>query len=105
MQAMSDPSTRAQVSSGGGDDPRWARSSNELFFRSKNRVMSVKFAPGGALSPGKSVVLFEDKKAWSGYDVARDGRLVVTREAEDKGTGTQINVVLHWFDEMKAARK
>jgi Tol biopolymer transport system component len=105
VQAMSDPSTRAQVSRETGTNPRWLRSGNELLYLSKNRVMSVKFAPGGALNPGKPVVLFEDKKEWSGYDVARDGRLVVTREAEDKGTGTQINVVLHWFDEMKAARK
>ncbi len=61
VQAMSDPSTRAQVSSGGGDEPRWARSSNELFFQSKNRIMSVKFAPGGGLNPGKPTQLFEDK--------------------------------------------
>jgi hypothetical protein len=67
--------------------------------------MSVKLAPGGSLNPSKPVVLFEDKKEWSGYDVAADGRLVVTREAEDKGSGTQIDVVLHWFDEMKAARR
>ncbi len=101
VQAISDPSTRTQVSRETGVAPRWVRSGNELLYRSKNRVMSVKFAAGGALSPGKSVVLFEDKKAWSDYDVARDGRLVVTREAEDKGKGTQINVVLNWFEELK----
>jgi eukaryotic-like serine/threonine-protein kinase len=105
VQAMSDPSTRVQASRETGTDPRWARSGNELLYISKNRVMSVKFAPGASLTPSKPVVLFEDKREWSGYDVARDGRLVVTREAEDKGTGTQINVVLHWFDEMNAARK
>jgi len=48
------------------------------------------------------VVLFEDKREWSGYDVAKDGRFVVARETEDKGSGSQINVVLHWFDQMKA---
>ena len=68
--------------------------------------MSVKLAPGTTLSPSKPSVLFEDKKEWSGYDVANDGRLVVARAAEDKGSGNQINVVLHWFDEVKArARK
>ena len=46
-------------------------------------------------------MLFEDKKDWEGDDVAADGRLVVAREAESKSTGTQINVVLHWFDELK----
>jgi serine/threonine protein kinase len=101
VQAINDPSTRTQVSRETGTEPRWARSGNELLYRSKNRVMSVKFAPGGTLSPGKSAVLFEDKREWSGYDVARDGRLVVIREAEDKGKGTQINVVPNWFEELK----
>src|SRR5260370_13231661 len=101
VQAISDPNTRTQVSPDTGMHPRWVRSGNELLYRSKNRVMSVKFAPGGALSPGKSAVLFEDKTEWSGYDVARDGRLVVKREAQDKGKGTQINVVLKWFEGLK----
>jgi Tol biopolymer transport system component len=105
VQAMSDPSTRAQVSSGGGNNPRWAHSSNELFFRSKNRTMSVKFAPGGGLNPGKPVRLFEDKKEWAGYDVAADGRFLVTREAENNGTGSQINVVLGWFEELKREQR
>jgi Tol biopolymer transport system component len=101
VQAMNDPNTRAQISSEGGHSPRWARSGNELFFQSKNRLLSVKFSPGGGLNPGKPVLLFEDKKAWSGYDVAPDGRFVVTREADISGSGNQINVVLDWFEELK----
>ena len=100
VQAMSDSSIRAQVSSEGGRMPRWA-GSNELLFVTKSRLMSVKFAPGGGLNPGKPVLLFEDKREWSGYDVATNGRLVVTREADTHGTGTQINVVLGWFEELK----
>lgn len=100
VQAMSDPDTRTQISSEGGTEPRWAHSSNELLFRSKDRLMSVKFAPGGGLNPGKPVMLFEDKAEWLGYDVAPDGRLVVARDASDKAPATQINVVLHWFDEL-----
>jgi serine/threonine protein kinase len=102
VQAMNDPGTRAQISRDTGSSPCWARSGNELLYLSKDRLMSVKFSLGGALNPGKPVVLFEDKRDWNGYDLARDGRLLVAREAEKKGMGTQINVVLHWFDEMKA---
>jgi len=102
VQAMNAPGTRVQISRDTGSEPRWARSGNELLYLSKDWVMSVKFAPGAALNPGKPVVLFEDKRDWSGYDLARDGRLLVARKAEDKGGGTQINVVLHWFDEMEA---
>jgi hypothetical protein len=63
--------------------------------------MSVKFSPGGGLNPGKPAPLFEDKKAWAGYDVAPDGRFVVTRDADLNGAGNQINVVLGWFEELK----
>lgn len=101
VQAMSDPGARAQISSEGGTDPRWAHSSNELLFLSKARVMSVKFSPGGGLNPGKPTLLFEDKRDWSGYDVAADGRLVVARKADNNGTGSPINVVLGWFEELK----
>ena len=102
VQAINDPDTRAQVSSEGGTAPRWA-GSNELLFLSKSRVMSAKFSPGVALNPGKPVLLFEDKRHWGGYDVAKDGRLVVAREADN--TGTQINVVLGWFDEIKREQR
>ena len=101
VQAMNDPGTRTQVSSEGGLNPRWAHSGNELLFRSKSRVMSVKLSTGGALNLSKPVPLFEDKNDWIGYDVAPDGRLLVARNADRKGTGTQINVVLHWFEELK----
>jgi serine/threonine protein kinase/Tol biopolymer transport system component len=100
VQSLSDPNTRVQISTEGGTDPRWA-GHNELLYRSKTRLMSVKFSPGGELSPGKPVLLFEDKAAWTGYDVAPDGRLVVVRDATDNAAGTQINVVLHWFEELK----
>jgi eukaryotic-like serine/threonine-protein kinase len=101
VQAMNDPKTRAQISSEGGLWPRWARSGNELFFLAKGGLMSVKFAPGNELNPGKPVKLFQDKRAWSGYDVAADGRFVAAVEADDKAAGSQLNVILHWFEELK----
>ena len=101
VQAMNDPNIRGQISSEGGHEPRWARSGNELFFRAKEGLMSAKFAPGSALNPGKPVKLFEDKRTWSGYDVAPDGRFVVAVDADDKATGSQLNVILNWFEELK----
>ena len=101
VQAMNDPDTRAQISSEGGKYPRWAPFGNELIFWSKTRVMSVKFAPGDGLHPGKPILLFEDKKVSSGYTVAPDGRLVAVRQADVPGTEDQINVVPHWFEDLK----
>ena len=105
VQGMKDPGMRAQISSEGGSAPRWSRSSNELLFLSKNRVMSVKVGTGSGLAPGKPVALFEDKKEWSGYDIAPDGPLVVTREADSNGSGSQINVVTGWFERLKQQQR
>src|SRR5207253_5771964 len=53
VQAMNDPVNRVQISRDTGSSPRWARSGNELLYVSKDRLMSVKFAPaGGVLNPG-----------------------------------------------------
>ena len=105
VQAMRDPSLRAQVSNEEGIEPRWSRSGKELFFRSRSRIMSVTFGSGNRLNPSKPVTLFEDTKEWAGYDVAPDGRLLVARTAENKGVGTQINVVLNWFEELKRKQR
>jgi Tol biopolymer transport system component len=105
VQSMNDSSTRAQVSSEGGNYPRWARSGDELFFLSKNKVMSVKFAPGNLLGPGKPTLLFESKDEWTGYGLAPDGRFVVALDTGDNSAGNQINVVLHWLDEVKEAQR
>jgi Tol biopolymer transport system component/tRNA A-37 threonylcarbamoyl transferase component Bud32 len=101
VQAMNDAGTRSQVSSEGGTTPRWSRASDELIYWKKGRVMAVKLAQGSGLNPGKPVLLFEDKRAWSGLDMAADGRFVVTRDADSNGAGSQINVVTGWFEELK----
>jgi Tol biopolymer transport system component len=101
VRAIGDPTTRVQVSRETGNVPRWTSAGNELIFLSKHRLMSVKFAPGTTLNPGKPVQLFEDKREWGGYDIAGDGRFLVAREADQKGAGTQINVVFNWFGELK----
>ena len=51
------------------------------------------------------ILLFEEKRDWSGYDVAADGRLLVAREANENGAGTQISIVLRWFEEMKQEQR
>ncbi len=102
VQSMNDPGIRAQISSEGGGWPRWNRSSNELFFLSKDKLLSAKFAPGPGLKPGKPEILFSDKRQWSEYDVAPDGRLLVARDADNaEGAGININILPHWFDTLK----
>ena len=101
VQVMDDPNTRIQISLGGGRMPRWARAGRELFYLSGSKVMSVTFGSGKSLSPSKPTLAFEDKNGWNGYDVGRNDRFVVARDTQLQGSGSQINIVLNWFEELK----
>lgn len=101
VQSMSDAGVREQISRDGGLIPRWAPSGKELLYISQDWVISVPMGAGPGLHPGQPVKLFQDKARWSGYDVAANGRIMVARDAEQTASGTQINLVLRWFDELK----
>jgi serine/threonine protein kinase len=100
VQGMDDPNTRIQISIEGGTWPRWARSGRELFYISGSKVMAVTLGLGKNLTPSKPIFLFEDKIRWDSYDVGRNDNFVVARNAQVQGSGTQINVVLNWFEEL-----
>jgi serine/threonine-protein kinase len=97
---------RYQISTDGGSEPVWSRKKGlELFYRNGNKMMSVDVStlPDKPLSPQ---FLFEGKYETSdtgrpGYDVNEDGRFLMVQPLEPEQPATQINVVLHWFEELK----
>jgi eukaryotic-like serine/threonine-protein kinase len=86
VASFPDMGSRRQVSRGGGNSPRWARSGRELFFESGGMLVSVAVPPGPVLAPGVPVPLF----SLAGFRVARnrpqydvapgDQRFVMIRE-------------------------
>jgi len=102
--------TRTQVSSHGGVEPVWSPKGDTLFYRAGGQMMAVAVVTDPTFSAARPEALFEDVYARRGsagladYDVSQDGeRLVMVRERQGKGGG-QIRVVLHWFDELRAAQ-
>ena len=92
--------TPLQLSHSGGREPVWSRSSNELFFRDGDAVMSVEVAGTGA-SVGEPRELFRGAFDFrpsflANYDTAPDGRFVMVRTASDEVSGTQIAILLNW---------
>jgi Tol biopolymer transport system component len=92
---------RIPISSGGGEEPAWSRSGNELFYRSGGRMMSVTVAETPELIAGRPVVLFEGLFHYAPfptrtYDVGDDGRFVMVTEPEPSEGVRQLNVLLNW---------
>jgi serine/threonine-protein kinase len=107
------------VSVDGGIAPCWHPNGRGLFFISlpgasgTGRMMTVEFAPGGRPHIGRPRVLFEfdaDVLRLAGwmsrsYDVSPDGQrfyVVQRRPAPSPPPVTHIDLVLNWFEELKA---
>jgi Tol biopolymer transport system component len=94
-----------RISTEGGDEPVWSRSSRELFYRNGRKWMVVSYSTNPKFSVELPKVLFEgDYLNVSGrsYDVSPDGqRFLLLKSSEEPSRQTQLNVVTNWFEEVK----
>jgi len=94
------------VSNGGGSQPAWANDGRRLFFYSDpDKVMSVEisFTPKlGASAPVEAYDLRKLHVNPTEWDIMPDGRLLAIQKGEGEGDITVFNVVLNWFDELRA---
>jgi serine/threonine-protein kinase len=102
------------VSTGGGSEPVWAQSGQEIFYVSpNNKLMSVPVkALGTDLEFGKPSELFDVTPYFFGgvgrnYDVFPDGKrfVMVKNPVSASGGGPRINVVINWVDELRTRLK
>jgi serine/threonine-protein kinase len=95
---------KIQISTDGGAEPVWSRKKHELYFRNGDKMMAVDVSK--LPDAGAARLLFEGQYTFSdtgraGYDVAEDGRFLMVQPVEPEQPATQINLVLHWSEELK----
>jgi len=90
-----------QISTNGGNSPRWRADGRELYFVAPDRKLMAAnvMVTAGDLSSGTPVTLFQthmtrvpDKQQ---YDVTRDGRFLVLTELQELST-EPIHLLLNW---------
>ncbi len=96
------------ISTDEGDQPIWARSGKELFYRSGLKMMAVAVETQPTFEAEAPRILFEGlyRNGWfdstADYDISPDGqRFVMVKASGNENPLTQINVVLNWFEELK----
>jgi eukaryotic-like serine/threonine-protein kinase len=100
VQSYPDPRTRLQVSSGGGQFPRWRADGRELYFAAPggNRVLAAPVHPAGdSLQVGAARQLFEIEGA-AAYDAAREGQRFLMIVQAERPRPQPITVLLNAFN-------
>jgi serine/threonine protein kinase len=109
VRLVDDPGAgRTQVSLLGGEEPRWALSGKELYYRTRaGEMMAAEVTLGATFSARPPRLLFVAANSGTdnfhhAYDVSRDGRfLMVNQAANEDG---ELVMVFNWFDEMKGRK-
>jgi dipeptidyl aminopeptidase/acylaminoacyl peptidase len=95
-----------QISNGGGVMPIWAHNGYEMYYRNGNSMMAVDFRSSPTFSAGTPKILFRIQHRESAtlvpdFDVSADDQRFLMEEDKGQTTTSQINITLHWFEELK----
>ncbi len=106
VRAVSGTGGRWQISSGGGDKPRWWRDGSKIVYRSGRRMLAARVSANPSLAVGESRLLFEGDFEVGGpvtpnYDITPDGSRLLMIEPSPKQAPSHIVVVDNWFAELR----
>jgi len=109
LQSLSNPGARFQISPDGGHAPLWSPDGRKLFYvsGSTNSLMAVDVQTTPTVAFGEAVVLVPEIAHGLGlidrfYDITPDGgQLLVTVPDRTDPRLREVDVVLHWFEELK----
>lgn len=90
-----DHSGKWQVSTNGGDGPKWRADGKELFYGSDERLMAVEIKIGDTFAAGVPVVLFKADLATSA-DISADGKRILLSNREAATKTVPITIVTNW---------
>ena len=109
VRRFPDGSGRQQISTEGGDAPRWSPTGDELFYVEGDTLVAVKVRTQGGFQIRESERLFSSpalavQQRFAGYDVGPDGRRFVLVEPAGEPVPPAIHVTLNWLDRVRRAR-
>ena len=100
LEPVPGPGGRRQISSDGGEEPRWVRNGKEITYRSGTRMMSVPVREQPTFQVGRPIMLFDRKfdrgMGVAGYDVTPDGQTFIMTRSEHTPRH-EIRVVMGWL--------
>ena len=83
----------------GGSDARRIKP-DEIVYLKTGKMMAVSVKTEPAFTVGTPEVLFEHNIA--AYEVARDGRILISEGPDPSQASGQMNVIINWFEDVKS---
>jgi Tol biopolymer transport system component len=98
-----------QVSSAGGQEPKWRQDGKELFYVSpEGKMMAATVKTGASFEAGSPVALFQTHRRQAisaqdffSYDVSGDGPRFLILTKVDEANAAPLSVLLNWASEME----
>jgi len=98
-----------QVSSGGGQEPKWRRDGKELFYLSPDsKMMAAPVSTGASFESGSPAALFQTHRRQAissqdtfSYDVSADGQRFLIATQLDESATAPLSVFLNWTSAME----
>jgi serine/threonine-protein kinase len=97
---------RWQISTLGGEEPRWSVDGRELYYRADTQMMVAAIEPGSTFRNGSPQLLFDGlynlrSESNVSYDIdQKSGRFLTIRVAEDAAQMTTIRLALDWTSQL-----
>src|SRR5262245_45667118 len=107
VQSFPEGGGKRQVSTGGGNHPRWRRDGRELFYYSTDgKLMAAQVRSGASFEVGAPVSLFEFRAVTPGavlapYAVTGDGQRFLINALVETEPNAPLTVVVNWAAEAK----
>jgi serine/threonine-protein kinase len=102
LRPHGDREGKVPISIDGGDEPRWSRNPQELFFRNPatRQLLTVDIPTAPGAEPGRPRVLASlETSLW---DVAPDGkRFLVVADPDPGADPATVRIVMNWFEELR----
>ena len=90
-----------QVSTNGGNWPRWSRDGSELFYVEGNSLVAVPVSTKPNFTSGVPRQLFPRSGLENGFDVSMDGKQFIVVTPVGEAPEPAIRVVQNWYEEFR----
>ncbi len=98
-----------QVSSGGGQEPRWRQDGKELFYLSADgKMMAAAVTTGASFKASSPVALFQTHRRLPvsslddfSYDVSGDGQRFLIATKLDEANAAPLSILLNWASQLE----